>query len=121
MAQAAYGEFSGIRTAWHCPGDVSPMGHAANLLLDLTCHNFGIQEQQVFDERTREVFPGTPEIKNGYLWPNERPGLGVELYEVLAAKYPFPEDPLNGGWPPVRLLTDALKSQWISGSGTDGP
>ena len=101
---AAYGEFFGVRTAWHGPGDVSPVGHAANLHLDLSCHNFGIQEQHVFDERTREVFPGTPEIKNGYVWPNERPGLGVELDEELAAKYPFPEDPLNGGWPPVRRL-----------------
>ena len=101
---AAYGEFFGVRTAWHGPGDVSPVGHAANLHLDLSCHNFGVQEQHVFDERTREVFPGTPEIKNGYLWPNERPGLGVELDEELAAKYPFPEDPLNGGWPPVRRL-----------------
>jgi mannonate dehydratase len=101
---AAFGEFFGVRTAWHGPGDVSPVGHAANLHLDLSCHNFGIQEQHVFDEPTREVFPGTPEIQNGYLWPNERPGLGVELDEVLAAKYPFPEDPLNGGWPPVRRL-----------------
>ena len=101
---AAYGEFFGVRTAWHGPGDVSPVGHAANLHLDLSCHNFGIQEQHVFDEPTREVFPGTPEIQNGYLWPNERPGLGVELDEELAAKYPFPEDPLNGGWPPVRRL-----------------
>jgi mannonate dehydratase len=101
---AAYGEFFGIRTAWHGPGDVSLVGHAANLHLDLSCHYFGIQEQHVFDERTREVFPGTPEIKNGYVWLNERPGLGVELDEELAAKYPFPEDPLNGGWLPVRRL-----------------
>ena len=100
---AAFCEFFGVRTAWHGPGDVSPVGHAANLHLDLACHNFGIQEQHAFGERTREVFPGCPEIRDGALWSNERPGLGIDLDEAEAAKYPFPEDPLNGAWPPVRL------------------
>ena len=40
---AALAEFCGVRTAWHGPGDTSPVGHAANLALDLCCHNFGIQ------------------------------------------------------------------------------
>jgi len=101
---AAFCEFFGVRTAWHGPGDVSPVGHAANLHLDLACHNFGVQEQHDFDERTREVFPGCPEIRDGYMWPSESPGLGVDIDEELAAKYPFPEEPLNGGWPPVRRL-----------------
>jgi mannonate dehydratase len=101
---AAFCEFFGVRTAWHGPGDVSPVGHAANLQLDLACHNFGIQEQHVFGERTREVFPGCPEIRQGMLWSNDRPGLGIDLDETLAARYPFPEHPLNGAWPPVRRL-----------------
>jgi mannonate dehydratase len=101
---AAYCEFFGVRTAWHGPGDVSPVGHAANLQLDLACHNFGVQEQHVFDERAREVFPGCPEIRDGYMWPNESPGLGIDIDEKLAAKYPFPEHPLNGAWSPVRRL-----------------
>ncbi|MCM8750040.1 starvation-sensing protein RspA [Thermomicrobiaceae bacterium CFH 74404] len=101
---AAFCEFFGVRTAWHGPGDVSPVGHAANLHLDLACYNFGIQEQHVFGERTREVFPGCPEIRDGMLWPNDKPGLGVDIDEKLAARYPFPEHPLNGGWAPVRRL-----------------
>jgi mannonate dehydratase len=101
---AAYCEFFGVRTAWHGPGDISPVGHAANLQLDLACHNFGVQEQHVFDERAREVFPGCPEIRDGYMWPNESPGLGIDIDEKLAAKYPFPEHPLNGAWSPVRRL-----------------
>ena len=36
------------------------------------------------------------------MWSNDRPGLGVDLDEALAAKYPFPDDPYNGGWPEVR-------------------
>ncbi len=101
---AAFCEFFGVRTAWHGPSDVSPVGHAANLQLDLACHNFGIQEQHDFPERTREVFPGCPTIRDGMLWSNERPGLGIDLDEALAARYPFPEHPLNGAWPPVRRL-----------------
>jgi mannonate dehydratase len=99
---AAFCEFFGVRTAWHGPGDVSPVGHAANLQLDLACHNFGIQEQHMFGERTREVFPGCPEIRNGMLWSNDRPGLGIDVDEALAAKYPFPPHPLNGAWPAIR-------------------
>lgn len=99
---AAFCEFFGVRTAWHGPGDVSPVGHAANLHLDLACPNFGIQEQHVFSEAARAVFPGTPEIRDGMLWPNDRPGLGVEIDEALAARFPFPDDPLGGAWPPVR-------------------
>jgi mannonate dehydratase len=99
---AAFCEFFGVRTAWHGPGDVSPVGHASNLQLDLACYNFGIQEQHRFPERTREVFPGCPEIRDGMLWSNERPGLGIDVDEALAARYPFPEHPLNGAWPPVR-------------------
>ncbi|MFN3653053.1 MAG: enolase C-terminal domain-like protein [Armatimonadota bacterium] len=99
---AALCEFFGVRTAWHGPGDVSPVGHAANLHLDLACYNFGIQEEYLFPEETRAVFPGTPEIRDGCMWPNERPGLGVEVDEELAAKYPFPEEPLRGGWAAIR-------------------
>ncbi|MFN8539657.1 MAG: enolase C-terminal domain-like protein [Thermomicrobiales bacterium] len=95
-------EFFGVRTAWHGPGDVSPVGHAVNLHLDLSCWNFGIQEAHLFPERTREVFPGTPEFHDGALWSNDQPGLGIDIDETLAAKYPFPEHPLNGAWPEVR-------------------
>ena len=99
---AAFCEFFGVRTAWHGPGDASPVAHAANLHLDLACPNFGVQEGHVFDERAREVFPGTPEVRDGSLWANDRPGLGIEIDEAAAAKFPFPEHPLNGAWPPVR-------------------
>ena len=65
--------------------------------------NFGIQESYLFPERTREVFPGTPEIRDGMLWANDLPGLGIDIDEAAAARYPFPEHPLNGAWPAVRL------------------
>jgi mannonate dehydratase len=100
---AAMCEFFAVRTAWHGPGDVSPVGHAANLQLDLAVPNFGIQEAHRFDDVCREVFPGTPQIHDGMMWANDKPGLGIDLDEALAARYPYPEHPLNGAWPPVRL------------------
>jgi mannonate dehydratase len=88
---AALGEAFGVRTAFQGPGDVSPVGHAANLHLDLACHNFGIQETIEFTDRLRAVFPGAPEHRGGYLWANDRPGLGIDFDEAQAAKYPTAE------------------------------
>lgn len=81
-------EAFGIKTAWHGPRDVSPIGHAANLALDLTCPNFGIQEWPGYDEAALEIFGGAPQEKDGYLWANEAPGWGIEVDEELAKKYP---------------------------------
>src|SRR3954469_19698548 len=86
---AAMGEIFGVKTAWHGPGDVSPIGHAANVTLDLVCHNFGIQEYSAFNDPLREVFDGCPTMKNGYLYINEKPGWGIEVNEKAAAKYPY--------------------------------
>lgn len=97
---AALAEHFGVRSAWHGPGDVSPVGHACNAHLDLAIHNFGIQEGPRFSEKLQEIFPGCPEIRNGYLHVNESPGFGIDLNETLAAKYPLPDDP--GFWKPVR-------------------
>src|SRR5258708_9140198 len=86
-------ETFGVRTAWHGPGDTSPVGHAANLHLDLSSHNFGIQEWPGFSEAVYEVFPGCPQVRNGYLYPNEQPGLGIDLDEKQAARYPCTDGP----------------------------
>lgn len=85
---AIHAQVYGIRTAWHGPGDTSPVGHAANLHLDLWAPNFGIQEWCRFDELVYEMFPGLPVVRNGYMYPNDKPGLGIEFNEKLAAKYP---------------------------------
>jgi mannonate dehydratase len=90
---AALSEFFGVRTAWHGPGDVSPVGHAANVHLDLATPNFGIQEARVFTQAEQDVFPGCPELKDGYYWANDKPGLGIDLDEKLAAKFPITDDP----------------------------
>jgi mannonate dehydratase len=85
---AIFANMYGIRTAWHGPGDVSPVGHAANLHLDLWAPNFGVQEWCRFPELVYEMFPGTPKVRDGYMYPNDKPGLGIDIDEALAAKYP---------------------------------
>jgi mannonate dehydratase len=85
---AVFCEQFGVRTAWHGPGDVSPVGHAANVHLDLVCRNFGIQEWAGLGGALPDVFPGCPELRGGYVYANDRPGLGIDLDEGLAAKYP---------------------------------
>jgi mannonate dehydratase len=110
---AAFGELYNVRTAWHGPGDVSPIGHAANVALDLACYNFGVQEYSPFNEPLQEVFKGCPVMKDGYLYANESPGWGIEVDEKLAAKFPFQGGAgyvsstgetrdLNGGWGEIR-------------------
>ncbi|MDR1518743.1 MAG: starvation-sensing protein RspA [Planctomycetota bacterium] len=96
-----FAEQFGVRTAWHGPGDMSPLAHAANIHLDVAAQNFGLQEwsgteppnfviQEIrgSGEALLDVFPGLPEFRNGYVYPNGRPGLGVDLDEGEAAKYP---------------------------------
>ncbi len=82
-------EWFAVRTVWHAPGDLSPVGHAANAHMDLAAPNFGIQEGSVIHgEQIRQVFPGTPVIKKGFLYINEAPGLGIDINEKEARKYP---------------------------------
>jgi len=98
---ALFANMYGIRTAWHGPGDTSPVGHAANLHLDVWAPNFGVQEWCRFPELAYEMFPGLPEVRNGYMYPNDNPGLGIDIDEKLAAKYPC-QDTVEA-WTQTRL------------------
>ena len=99
---AILGEIFGIKTAWHGPGDVSPVGHAANLHLDLASWNFGIQEAGGnFSDQLREIFPGCPTFNDGFVYVNEAPGFGVDIDEEAAARAGA-RGPGEGIWNPVR-------------------
>jgi mannonate dehydratase len=114
---AALGEMFNVRTAWHGPGDLSPIGAACNITLDVAIQNFGVQEHTPFPARVQEVFPGCPVIKRGYWYPNDTPGWGIEVNEQAAAKYPFgsfengERKNLNGGWGEVRRRDGAIIKQ----------
>ena len=99
-------ELLGVRTAWHAPGDVSPIGAAANIALDVSTHAFGIQECHPYGLAAQEVFPGTPLVVNGHLTPSEAPGWGIDIDESAARRFP-----------PTRFMFE----RWTVGiRGTDG-
>ena len=85
---AHFADVYGVRTAWHGPFDLSAIGAAAQIHLDLVSPNFGVQEFSGFTPEEREVFPGAPEARNGYVYLNDKPGLGVDIDEEAAKKYP---------------------------------
>lgn len=85
---AHFCEAYNVKTAWHGPNDLSPVGMAAQMHLDLNCHNFGIQEFSGFSREEQEVFPGCPIVKNGYAYVNDQPGIGVGFDEEKAKNYP---------------------------------
>ncbi len=91
----------GVRTAWHVPGDASPVAAAASVHLDLAMHNFGIQEWGGRSDVEREMFPGMPEAEEGMIWPSDHPGLGIDFDEDLAAENPPQEEDLD--WTSARL------------------
>ncbi len=105
MKLARLGEWYNVKTAWHGPGDTSPVGHAANAHIDLAVWNFGIQEAakviRTPDEKVQAIFPGMPYVKNGFMFVNEAPGLGVDINEKEAAKYPLQKVQLNN-WTQLR-------------------
>ncbi|HXJ97094.1 MAG TPA: enolase C-terminal domain-like protein [Terriglobia bacterium] len=108
---AILAEQFGVKTAWHGPGDVSPVGHTAQLHLDLASTNFGIQEGGVISGLEAEIFTGCATYKDGYLWASDSPGWGIEVNEELAAKHPFRPDPLNGGWGEIRRYDGTIIKQ----------
>ena len=73
---AALCEYFGVRTAWHGPGDASPLAHAAQLALELASYNFGVHEGGSFPAETQEVFVGCPEVKDGYMLAQREAGPG---------------------------------------------
>ena len=110
---AILAEQFGVKTAWHGPGDVSPVGHTAQLHLDLASTNFGIQEGGVIQGLEAEIFKGCATYKDGYLWASDAPGWGIEVDEELAAKHPFRDGPdhLNGGWGEIRRYDGTIIKQ----------
>ena len=118
---AIFAEQFGVRTAWHGPGDMSPLAHAANIHIDLAAPNFGVQEWSgieppnfVIQELRQqhgallEVFPGLPEFRDGYVYANHKPGLGVDLDEKEAAKYPCENTVTT--WTQTRLRDGSLQT-----------
>jgi mannonate dehydratase len=96
-----------VRTGFHGATDLSPITMAAALHLGLAIHNFGIQEHMPHTALTDEVFPHHYAFNAGYMHPGDAPGLGVEIDEDLAAKYPY-----QRAYLPVARKLDGTLTDW---------
>ena len=100
-------ELNNVRTGCHGATDLSPACMGAALHFDLWVPNFGIQEYMRHTEETDAVFPHAYSFSDGYLHPGEAPGIGVDIDEVLAAKYPYRPAQL-----PINRLEDGAMTNW---------
>jgi mannonate dehydratase len=105
---AALCETFGVRTAFQEGGDNDPINQLASYHVDLSISSFGIQEENHFPPLVHEMMPGTAQLKGGYLYGNEGPGLGIDINEAMAAKYPLEPPPGRDNWTTVRGMDGSL-------------
>jgi mannonate dehydratase len=104
---AALADLYGVRTGCHGATDLSPVSMAAALHFGLSIPNFGIQEYMRHTAETDGVFPHDYSFSNGMLHPGDRPGLGVDIDETLAAQHPY-----SRAYLPVNRLEDGSMHSW---------
>ena len=104
---AALADLYSVKTGCHGATDLSPVCMAAALHFDLSIPNFGLQEYMRHTAETDEVFPHAYQFSAGSLHPGDRPGLGVDIDEALAAHYPY-----QRAYLPVNRLEDGTMTNW---------
>jgi mannonate dehydratase len=102
-----HADLYGVRTGSHGAGDISPIGIAAALHLDLSVPNFGIQEYMGHLDPAGEVFTTSYRYEDGLLLLGDEPGIGVQVDEAAAARYPYIPRYL-----PVNRLRDGSMHDW---------
>ncbi len=104
---ASFAEMYQVRTGFHGATDLSPVTMGAALHFDIAINNFGIQEYMQHVELTDVVFPHAYYFEDGYMYPGEAPGLGVDIDEEKAAKYPY-----ERAYLPVNRKEDGTLFDW---------
>jgi mannonate dehydratase len=104
---AALADLHHVRTGCHGATDLSPVAMAAALHFDLSVPNFGVQELMPHTAETDAVFPHSYAFHDGFMHPGEAPGLGVDIDEALAAKFPY-----KRAYLPVNRLEDGSMHSW---------
>ena len=104
---ASLAELYQIRTGSHGATDLSPVCMAAALHFDLSVHNFGIQEYMPHTSETDRVFPHAYRFADGVMHPGDKPGLGVDIDEAVAATFPY-----RPAYLPVARLLDGTMHDW---------
>ena len=104
---AALAELYQVKTGSHGATALSPVCMAAALHFDLSVHNFGIQEYMRHTDETDRVFPHAYSFQHGAMHPGDKPGLGVDLDEALAATHPY-----DRAYLPVARKGDGTVHSW---------
>jgi mannonate dehydratase len=104
---ASLAELYQVRTGSHGATDLSPVCMAAALHVDLSVHNFGIQEYMRHTADTDRVFPHAYTFADGVMHPGDAPGLGVDIDEALAATFPY-----RPAYLPTARLADGTVHDW---------
>ena len=104
---ASFADLYQVRTGAHGATDMSPVCIAAALHFDLSVHNFGVQEYMRHADEAERVFPHAYTFADGMMHPGEKPGLGVDIDETLAARYPY-----RRAYLPVNRKLDGTMHDW---------
>ena len=104
---ASFADLHHVRTGCHGATDLSPVCMAAALHFDLSIPNFGIQEYMRHTEATDAVFPHAYNFHDGMLHPGDAVGLGVDINEAEAAKYPY-----KRAYLPIARREDGSMHDW---------
>jgi mannonate dehydratase len=104
---AAFAEIYHVRLASHGAADLSPVTMAAAAHFGLATHNVAIQEYAEHPPETAEVFSTSWAVREGYLYPGDAPGLGVDIDERAAGRFPYTRSYL-----PLSRKTDGTISSW---------
>jgi mannonate dehydratase len=104
---ASFADIHNVRTGCHGATDLSPVCMAAALHFGLSVPNFGIQEYMRHSPETDAVFPHEYRLADGLMHPGDKPGLGVDIDEALAAKYDY-----KRAFLPVNRLEDGTLFSW---------
>jgi len=86
---AHFADLYNVKTGFHGATDLSPITMAAALHFDMAIHNFGIQEHMPHSKQMESIFKISYSYEDGYMHPGELPGLGVDIDEKEAAKWPY--------------------------------
>jgi len=104
---AALASFYHVQTGFHGATDLSPINFAASLHFDLAINNFGIQEYMPHPAVTFDVFKVNYRYDRGYCTIDDTPGIGVDIDEEKAKKYPYQMASL-----PVARKVDGTLYHW---------
>jgi mannonate dehydratase len=96
-----------VCTGCHGATDMSPVTMAAALHFGLAIHNFGIQEHMQHSTETDDVFPHAYQFDAGYMYLGDGPGLGVDIDEKLAGRYPY-----QRAYLPINRKLDGTLTDW---------